>query len=140
MRWIHEPASTWNDDKDRIIGGAPSGAFDTRLTSSPQGQLLPGDWWRVEDDQGHVVGYGWMDVHWGDAEILLATDPSRQGEGIGTYILNQLEAEARHQGLNYLTNAVRPTHPQGDKVSAWLQKRGFQASEDGRLLRGASAR
>ena len=140
MRWIHEPAATWNTDKARIIGGGPSGAFDTRLTTASDGALLPGDWWRAEDDSGNVVGFGWMDVHWGDAEILLATAPERQGEGIGSYILNHLEAEARHQGLNYLTNAVRPTHPNGEKVASWLQKRGFEPSEDGRLLRGASAR
>jgi GNAT superfamily N-acetyltransferase len=138
MRWIAENPPRWDAAKARIIGGAPAGVFDTRLTSADEGALLPGDWWRVEDDAGRAVGYGWMDVWWGDAEILLATDPDRRREGIGTFILEQLEHEARRKGHRYLTNLVRPTHPDADAVSRWLQERGFAPSEDGRLLRAAA--
>lgn len=138
MKWTHETAATWDADKQRIVGGAPAGTFDTRLTGASENELLPGDWFRAEDDSGKVVGYGWMDVLWGDAEILLATDPERQGEGIGSYVLDHLEEEARKQGLNYLTNVVRPTNPRADHVRRWLEKRGFERTEDGRLLRASS--
>jgi ribosomal protein S18 acetylase RimI-like enzyme len=134
LRWIRESPSYWDAGKTRIVGGAPPGIFDTRYRACPEGQLVPAEWWHVED-AGRVVGYGWLDVVWGDAEILLATDPEAQHKGVGSFILTQLEAEARARGLSYLYNIVRPTHPRRAEVIAWLEKRGFHAAEDGRLLR-----
>lgn len=135
LRWIHESPAVWDADKARIVGDAPEGIFDTRYRDATTGDLVPGEWWRVEED-GEAVGYGWLDVVWGDAEILLATAPDAQGRGVGTFILEHLEGEARTRGLNYLYNVVRATHPKADEVTAWLKKRRFTASEDGRLLRG----
>lgn len=132
--WIRESPAHWDADKARIIGGAPVGAFDSRYRACPSGQLMPGEWWRVEEG-GHVVGYGWLDTVWGDAEILLATEPDMQRHGVGTFILERLEDEAQSRGLNYLYNLVRTTHPRAAELSAWLEKRGFRAAEDGRLLR-----
>ena len=77
LRWIRETPAHWDANKARIVGGAPPGIFDTRYKTCKIGELVPGEWWRVEDDAA-VVGYGWLDVVWGDAEILLATDPSAQ--------------------------------------------------------------
>jgi N-acetylglutamate synthase-like GNAT family acetyltransferase len=134
MSWIHESPPYWDADKARIVGGAGAGIFEPSLTDSSEGTMLPNDWWRVEQD-GKIVGYGWMDVTWGDAEILLAVDTETRGRGIGTFILDRLEAEARERGLHYLYNAVSDTHPQHDEVSRWLKDRNFSASEDGKLLR-----
>jgi N-acetylglutamate synthase-like GNAT family acetyltransferase len=134
MRWIAESPATWDADKARIVGAAPAGTFDSRYAQAKLGELVPGEWWRVELD-GRTVGYGWLDVIWGDAEILLATDIELRKRGIGTFILGQLENEARARGLNYLYNVVRATHPEGDAVAAWLVRRGFTPSVDGRLLR-----
>lgn len=135
LAWIHENPAVWDTDKARIVGEAPTGIFDTRYSTTREGQLVPGDWWRVEDPDGRTVGYGWLDVVWGDAEILLATAPGETGRGIGSFILTKLEDEARARGLNYLYNVVRPTHPDGDRVTAWLIERRFAPSADGRLLR-----
>lgn len=134
LRWIAESPPRWDGDKARIVGGAPVGVFDTRFQSLRPGDLVPGEWWRVESG-GRVVGYGWLDVSWGDAEILLATDPEVRRSGVGTFIVDRLEDEARARGLNYLYNVVRPTHPERDQITAWLTKRGFVSSDDGRLLR-----
>jgi ribosomal protein S18 acetylase RimI-like enzyme len=134
LQWVEEKASKWDDDKQRIIGGAPSGVFDVRFSRCGAGDLLPGDWWRVERD-GATVGYGWLDVVWGDAEILLAVADAARGEGVGSFIMDKLEAEARSRGLNYCYNSVRPTHPDREAVTAWLEKRGFTANEDGSLFR-----
>jgi N-acetylglutamate synthase-like GNAT family acetyltransferase len=98
---------------------------------------LPGEWWRVEAD-GEVVGFGWMDIVWGDAEILLATARSAESSGVGSFIIEHLAKEASARGLNYIYNTVRATHPLGDQVTAWLQKRGFTGHEDGRLVRAAA--
>lgn len=132
--WVEEKPARWDTDKKRIIGDAPPGCFDSRFRQCRDRDLLPGDWWRVEDG-GRVVGYGWLDVVWGDAEITVATDPAVEGKGIGSFILIELEREARARGLNNLYNIVRPTHPRRAEVSTWLERRGFRASEDGGLFR-----
>ena len=134
--WIREPSACWDANKQRIIAGARPGVFDTRYRECCHGDPVPGDWWRVEDAQAdRVVGYGWLDVVWGDAEILLATDPELRGRGIGSFILSQLDREASLRGLGYIYNTVRPTHPDEHAVKAWLTSRGFQEKEDGRLVR-----
>lgn len=132
LTWIHEDNPSWDASKDRILGGAPAGVFD--LSRLRQGNLAPGEWFRVEA-AGTVVGYGWMDCTWGDAEVLLAVDPAARAKGIGAFILDGLEKEAASRGLNYLYNAVRPTHPEGDRVTRWLTARGFAPSGDGLLKR-----
>jgi ribosomal protein S18 acetylase RimI-like enzyme len=134
LEWIREKPARWDANKQRIVGDAPAGIFDRRYSALEDQQLVPGEWWRVEDN-GAVVGYGWLDVVWGDAEILLATDPTAHNRGVGSFTLDKLEAEARARGLNYLYNVVRPNHPDAKKLSGWLEKRGFKASEDGSLLR-----
>lgn len=134
LTWIQESPSYWDADKARIVGGAGAGIFEPSLTQREKGSHLPDDWWRVEAD-GHTVGYGWMDITWGDAEILLAVDPAARGRGVGTFILERLEVEARERGLHYIYNVVSETHPLHDEVTEWLEARHFTASEDGKLLR-----
>jgi N-acetylglutamate synthase-like GNAT family acetyltransferase len=132
--WIRENPARWDHGKARIVGGTAAGVFDERYRKCADGDLVPAEWWRVEEG-GRVIGYGWLDVSWGDAEVLLATDVEHRTRGVGTFILDRLEEEARKRGLNYLYNVVRPTHPRGDDVRAWLSKRGFSVSQDGRLAR-----
>jgi ribosomal protein S18 acetylase RimI-like enzyme len=139
LAWTREEHPVWDADKARIIGGAPAGAFDRRFKELAPGAPLPGDWWRAERG-GKPVGYGWLDIVWGDAEILLATDPAEENHGVGSFVLGNLENEARNRGVNYVYNVVRPTHPQREKIQTWLGKRGFQASEDGSLLRATTRR
>ncbi|WP_266219066.1 GNAT family N-acetyltransferase [Paraliomyxa miuraensis] len=134
LKWIHESPPYWDADKARIVGGAGAGIFEPSLTNRELDTMLPNDWWRAEED-GKTVGYGWMDTTWGDAEILLAVDPDARRHGIGTFILERLEAEARERGLNYIYNLVRETHPLHTEVTTWLEARRFTASEDGKLLR-----
>jgi GNAT superfamily N-acetyltransferase len=99
------------------------------------GELIPGEWWRVEED-GVVLGYGWMDYTWAEAEILLAVDAAQQGRGVGAFILERLEREAAARGLRYLHNVVRPGHPDRDAVARWLQSHGFEhGHDDDRLMR-----
>lgn len=138
MKWIHEDQAYWNDDKQRIVGQAPEGVFDRRYGECRKGELMPGEWWRVEKD-GKTIGFGWLDINWGDGEILLATDESERGRGVGTFILEKLAGEARSRGLNYVYNIVRPNHPDRAELTRWLQKRGFSGSEDGSLFRASSA-
>lgn len=135
LRWIREGITHWDQHKREIVGGAPPGVFDDRYRSISDHELVPCEWWRVEDAEGRVLGYGWLDVVWGDAEILLAVDPRVERHGVGAFILTNLELEARARGLGYLTNLVRPTHPRADAVSHFLCKRGFVPQTDGRLVK-----
>ena len=84
LKWIHENPAIWDAGKARIVGRAPKGVFDSRYAKSNVGDLVPGEWWRVEDE-GRTIGYGWIDVNWGDAEILLCTEPeAREISSIAT--------------------------------------------------------
>ena len=132
LTWIHETPPTWDSTKASIISTAPAGIFAPGEFS--EGDLIPGEWWRVEED-GEVLGYGWMDCTWGDAEMLLAVAPGARNRGVGTFILDRLEREAAARGLNYLYNVVRPTHPDREKITRWLGERGFETSHDDESLR-----
>ncbi len=134
LRWIHETAPRWDGHKASIVGGAPRGVFSF---SQHDGDLVPGEWWRVEDESGTVLGYGWMEVNWGDAEILLAVANDAQKHGVGSFIIDRLREETRARGLNYLFNAVPPTHPQAARLREWLEKRGFEPHGEGERLRSA---
>ncbi len=134
LTWTHETPAKWDANKQRIVGDAPAGTFDSRYRTLKPGALVPGEWWRVADG-GNVVGYGWLDVSFGDAEILLAVDPAQRKKGVGAFILERLDAVARARGLHYLCNLVRPTNPQAKEIALWLEKRGFVSQDDGRLVR-----
>jgi N-acetylglutamate synthase-like GNAT family acetyltransferase len=132
LKWVREPLAQWDANKQRILGGAPAGVF--ALSSSAPGDVLPGDWWRVEDD-GRVVGYGWMDYSWGDAEVLLAVDGDGQSRGVGTFILDRLDEEAAARGLNYLYNVIPAHHPDKPALKRWLLRRGFFGAKEGDLFK-----
>ncbi len=134
LDWIEEESPRWDEHKRSMIGDAPAGVFDVRFGRLADGERVPGSWWRVEDG-GEVVGYGWLDVVWGDAEITLVTRADARGKGVGSFVLEHIEDEAKRRGINYLYNTVRPSHPEHDQVSRWLQRRGFAGSEDGSLFR-----
>jgi GNAT superfamily N-acetyltransferase len=87
------------------------------------------------EQRGETVGYGWIDLVWGDAEILIATAPERKGQGVGTFIVERLVEEAEHQGVTRVCNVVRPDHPEAAKLTGWLTARGFREGADGRLER-----
>ena len=128
--WTREDTPVWDAAKQTIVGGAPAGALD--VPPRELGELAPGEWFRVER-AGAIVGYGWMDCTWGDAEVTLAVDAKHGGQGVGAFILSHLEKEAATRGVNYLYNAVPATHPEADKVTRWLESLGFQRSGDGLL-------
>ncbi|SDX99417.1 N-acetylglutamate synthase, GNAT family [Modestobacter sp. DSM 44400] len=137
LRWAKEEDPRWDADRERVFGTVPEGVF--RAEERRPGDRLSGDWWRVESPDG-VIGYGWLDDVWGDAEILLAIEADARGTGAGAFALARLEEEAAARGLNYVLNVVRDTHPERDAVVAWFQARGFAGTEDGRLRKQVSDR
>src|SRR3954452_19326899 len=130
LQWIKDDDPRWDADRRRVFATVPDGVFSTAQRAD--GEPLTSDWWRVVEED-RVVGYGWLDDVWGDAEILLAVEESARGSGVGAFALAHLEAEAAARGLNYVVNVVRDTHPQRDQVSGWFRAHGFTGTEDGRL-------
>jgi GNAT superfamily N-acetyltransferase len=132
LAWEREDNPVWDADKARIAASAPDGALGLDFAD---GAGLPGDWF-VAKDAGAVVGFGFLDMTWGgDAEITLVVDSARQGAGVGTFVMDRLEQEARSRGINYVHNSVRDTHPQRDDVHDWLLVRGYKGNESDPTLR-----
>ena len=71
LTWVKDADPRWDADRERVFATVPEGVF--RAESRTPGEQLSGDWWRVVDGE-RVVGYGWLDDVWGDAEILLAVE------------------------------------------------------------------
>jgi N-acetylglutamate synthase-like GNAT family acetyltransferase len=130
LRWVKDDDPRWDADRERVFATVGPGVFPA--VAQQPGERLPSDWWRVED-RGRVVGYGWLDDVWGDAEILLAIEEPARGTGAGAFALARLEDEAAARGLNYVLNVVRDTHPDRDAVTAWFLAHGFTGTDDGRL-------
>jgi GNAT superfamily N-acetyltransferase len=138
LRWQEEPVPRWDASKAAIIGAAPAGVFE--FGNCHDGDLLSGQWWRAEDEEGEILGYGWLDCNWGDGEILVAVAPEVQGRGVGGFILERLQVEARGRGLYCLYNVVPAAHPEPDRLEAWLTRHGFERHGDGRLMRAVLPR
>jgi GNAT superfamily N-acetyltransferase len=132
LQWIREDAPCWDADKQRLFGEAELAA--TALNPPAPGALVADEWWHVADAAGVIVGYGWLDSEWGDAEVTFVVAPDRRGEGVGEFIIDHLEAEAAARGLNYIYNVVPATSPNPEWVTAWLVGQGFVAG-DGDLRR-----
>jgi GNAT superfamily N-acetyltransferase len=80
-----------------------------------------------------------MDINWADGEVLVAVDPSAQGRGVGSFVLQRLEDEARARGVNYLYNVIPPGHAEPFRLAAWLARHGYTPHGDG-LLRASVTR
>ena len=133
LSWLHEVDPTWDADKRHVIGSVPPGALEV---SYAPGARLPGDWWMASTPSGSVVGYGSLDATWGgDAEILLAVRSSAWGQGVGSFILAHLEAEAALRGLNYVYNRIPDSHPRRERLRSWLEARGYSGSGPDPTLR-----
>jgi N-acetylglutamate synthase-like GNAT family acetyltransferase len=134
LTWTSEGLATWDAAKAAVINDAPNGAFPD-LAAMSEGDLLGAEWWRVDKD-GEVVGYGWLDASWGWAPILLAVKASERHSGVGAFIVERLQDEARKRGLAYLFNVIPATHPDKEGVTAFLTAQGFEpAPSDSTMLR-----
>lgn len=129
---FHETLPRWDADKARVLGSAPQGSLPPMHYAA--GDLLPGEWWRVQDGD-RVVGYGWLELSWGEAEILLAVDAAASRRGVGSFILDTLERETALRGSQYMFNAIRDAHPDAEGLGRWLRARGFEPAGDGTLRR-----
>ena len=129
LQWIREDAPRWDADKRRLFGEAELAA--TALNPPAPGAPVADAWWHVADAAGVIVGYGWLDSEWGDAEVTFLVAPGRRGERVGEFIIDHLEAEAAARGLNYIYNVVPAGNPDPRWVKDWLVARGFTDGNGG---------
>ena len=107
LQWIREDTPRWDADKQRLFGPAEIAA--TALTPPGPGAPVADAWWHVTDAAGAVVGYGWLDSEWGDAEVTFLVDPARRGEGIGEFIVDPRDQSRPRVGAGLATRArLRP--------------------------------
>ena len=123
LHWAKEDSPRWDADKQRLFGPAELAA--TGLTPPPPGAPVADEWWHVADAAGTVVGYGWLDSEWGDAEVTFLVAPGQRGTGVGEFIVDHLEGEAAGRGLNYISIVNPPSHPSADGVRGGRPRRGF---------------
>lgn len=133
LSWVREHNPRWDADKQALFRELPAGLFP-ELRALPADAAAPGDWWKVVRG-GRTVGFGWMDITWGDAEMLVAVDPREQRHGVGTFAIDRLDEEAAQRGVRYLYNVVPAEHPTPAVLQGWLERRGFAAAGEGGLLR-----
>ena len=113
MDWVKEDLPRWDADKQRMFDDVA--LLSVGMDRPADGASLADEWWHVVGDDGAIAGYGWLDSEWGDAQITFFVDPARRGDGIGEFVLDHLEDEARKRGLNYIYNVV-PRHASGSAV------------------------
>lgn len=135
--WTREDAPRFDADKQRLFGDVELDSVG--LARPADDAPLADEWWRVTDGAGQVVGYGWLDAEWGDAEITFLVDPARRGAGVGEFVVGRLEHEAAARGRNYVYNTVPASHPDPAWLTRWLQARGFADTGAGELRRRVRA-
>jgi len=123
LHWIKEDTPRWDAEKQRLFGAAELTAVGLQAPES--GAAIADEWWRVTDDAGSTVGYGWLDTEWGDAQVTFFVAPSFRQAGIGEYIVGRLEAEAADRGVNYIYNVIPDSHPDPGWTKRSLAKQGF---------------
>ncbi|GIJ71505.1 bifunctional acetate--CoA ligase family protein/GNAT family N-acetyltransferase [Virgisporangium ochraceum] len=111
---LHERAS----DRSRYLrffSGAPSLPGEVeRLVRAADGKHLA----LLAEDGGRAIGVASYEVTDADhAEFAVLVDDARQGEGVGTLLLEQLAAEARRHGITELVGEVLPTNSMMLRVS-----------------------
>ena len=136
LRWTREDDPRWDADKQRLFG--PEELAAVGLTAPEPGAPVADEWWRVTDEDGNVVGYGWLDSEWGDAEITFMVGRDSRGIGAGGFILDRLDEEAARRSVNYVYNVVPASHPDRPWITHWLTLHGF-AGGDGELRRRVRA-
>ncbi len=133
LRWQRENAPCWDTAKDRAFGDTELASVG--MTRARLGTAIADEWWCVTADDGIVVGFGWLDSEWGDAQISFLVLPEVRGAAIGDFILGRLEHEAATRGLNYIYNEIPAGHPDPAWMRAWLVAHGFDEAGDGTLRR-----
>lgn len=128
MCWIKEEKPLWDRNKIKIIG-SNIGCFV--ISDIQEGDKLEGKWFKLTDKYGQIVGYGWIDIIGGEAEISVAVDKKYKGNGYGTQIINNLYTEIKKLGFDEVIAVVREENSNAEDVIRWVYKNGYIAEWPG---------
>ncbi|GAA0337262.1 hypothetical protein GCM10008967_29430 [Bacillus carboniphilus] len=106
MEIIKEEHSIWDTEKEIIFAEVADGTFDN-LNNLELGLQLNQEWWKLIDENEKVLGFGWVNYENDDFEISLVVDTNHQGEGLGSFIIEKLEAIALEKGFNKIVAIVK---------------------------------
>lgn len=120
--WIKEEEPVWDSDKEDIIDCAPQGSFNMGPKSNG---TISGDWWKLVENK-RVIGYGWISMISGDAELLIAVRKSEQHKGYGNIILENLEMEASKLKHNKVVAIIQSENINAVNIIYWLDRKGFR--------------
>ena len=129
--WVRESPASWDEQKAAVLDGLEPALFG--LGTPAPGDALGDEWWRVQDGDGQVLGYGRLDDTWGDAEVLVLVSPRHRRSGVGRFAMSRLEHEAGRRRLNYIYNVIPQRHPAPEPVAEWLAAQGFVPNDVGEL-------
>ncbi len=136
LGWQKDDDPHWDADRQRLFGATELASVG--MERPEDGAAIADEWWRVTDSE-ELLGYGWLDSEWGDAQISFLVAPAHRGAGVGAFALDRLEDEARRRGLNYIYNVVPAGHPDPTWMTHWLSMHGFRDSGRGELRRQVRA-
>ena len=132
LRWVKDDDPRWDADRERVFATVPDGVFRPSCpAAAASGCPATGG---GSEAGRRVVGYGWLDDVWGDAEILLAVEDGARGTGAGAFALARLE-DGGGRARTELRGQRGPRHPsrprRSHRAGSW--RRGFAGTDDGRL-------
>ncbi|WP_158231574.1 GNAT family N-acetyltransferase [Sporosarcina sp. P18a] len=119
-----EVHSIWDTEKENIFAEIAEGTFED-LSNLELGTPLYQEWWKLIDENGRILGYGWVSYRNDDFEISLVVDTKHQGVGLGSFIMDKLEAIAVEKGFNEIVAIVKNTNPNSEVMIKWLFKKGY---------------
>jgi GNAT superfamily N-acetyltransferase len=123
MDFLKENEPIWDLGKERIIRQSPQGTFDLHTVI---GGSLGQEWYKLINDGGVTVAFGWLDIRGDRIEVSLAVDQAYSKLGYGSLIINEMELRAKEMGFNLLAAIVKVTNPSSLRMIKWLYQKGYK--------------
>lgn len=122
---VYEANPIWDENKERIIGNE-SNSFDIKAI---RGNSLPYQWWRLQDDNNEILGYGWLKTDEDSIEISLSIAKEHRGKGLSKQILIYLEQQILSENLpRNIVATVYESNKDSDRVVKLLRENGYKTA------------
>lgn len=135
MNWIAYPDDFVPDDVARLLATVPEWFGQPESNAEYVQASRSKETWTVRDDAGIIVGVTLVDRHFEHvAEVqLTVVDRAMHGTGVGTVMIEALEADARNRGVRLLeVKTLGASHPDAGyaRTRHFYQKMGFLPLEE----------
>lgn len=123
MQFIQDTEAKWNDEKKVIFDEVESGTFD--FYEVALNAPLPFEWWKIIDDNGITMGFGWINFEENDFEISFVVKNEFRKNSVGSIIVKELEELAIQRGVSHVLAIVKSSNPNSSKMIKWLYERDY---------------